>query len=107
MNMKNNSKSISNWQTRNKQQKTKNGLQLASCLLIACCLLPIVSCFAVIDTLRHHNPATSNSIAFINTIIYPSQYACFQPPAPGYIKSLVITLGGFASTGSATVHIFG
>ncbi|MBI4945840.1 MAG: VCBS repeat-containing protein [Bacteroidetes bacterium] len=65
------------------------------------------NCFAVIDTLKHYNPATANSNSSVPASIYPSQYACFVPPAPGYIKSIVITLGGSSSTGSATVHIYG
>ncbi|MBI4947694.1 MAG: VCBS repeat-containing protein, partial [Bacteroidetes bacterium] len=84
----------------------KKIISITTVFVIAFALLPAINCFAVIDTLRHYNPAAVNNSSLSPTT-YPSQYACFTPPAPGYIKSIVVTLGGSSSTGSVTVHIYG
>ena len=62
-----------------------------------------VSLFASVDTLRHYTPGTP-SIYFQT---YPVQIARFNLPQPGNVLSIIVTLGGDNSSGSAILHLYG
>lgn len=76
-------------------------------LLISTLLIAHLHSFAVIDTLRHYDINSAKTGTSISSIQYPKQYAAFHPIAQGYIKSIIVTLGGTSSTGTVTLHLFG
>ena len=72
-------------------------------LLFLILLIPGVSVYASVDTLRHYTPGTL-SIYFP---AYPVQIARFMLPQPGNIQSLRVVLGGDNPSGSAILHLYG
>ena len=74
-------------------------------LFLSAMLIVGLNTFAVIDTLRYYNSATALYSYASST--YPKQYASFKLPAPGFINSIIVTLGGSVASGSATLHIYG
>lgn len=73
-------------------------------LLISIILLIGKASFGVIDTLRHYNPATATyaMTAYTNNIYF----ARFEPKAPGYVKQIIIKLGGTSTNGSVRLSFY-
>lgn len=74
-------------------------------LFLFAILIARFNTFAVIDTLRYYNTAIASS--YYSSATYPKQYASFKLPAPGFIQSIIVKLGGSVDSGSATLHIYG
>ncbi len=79
-------------------------------LLLTAILFAAANTYAVTDTLRNY--AVSGSIGvgpnyYFSAVTFPKQYQRFLPPAPGYIKTIILTLGGNAFSGTVTLRLFG
>ena len=74
-------------------------LYLLSIIIIIC-----KSSFAIIDTLRHYNPAASNYAYTMNANnVY---FARFEPHAPGFVKQIIIKLGGTSANGTVRLSFY-
>ena len=69
--------------------------------------LNIENSFAVTDTLRYYDKVSAQQGYSFSSASYPEQFAVFQLPAPGFIKSIIVTLGGTVSSGSVILNLYG
>jgi hypothetical protein len=73
-------------------------------LFTALILLTFLNAQSQTDTLRHYNPQAAGAVLPNGYSVYAAR---FEPSVPGFIKKIVIKLGGTGTADSAVLRIFG